>query len=428
MARGRLPGRRPPPNPGPTPRDRTSPTRLAPGLLRRLEDPRRLDSRSLPESGIPDAAAKAEIRKQAGVDWDKLVKAWEYVAEAPGNTGFLVIRHGAIVGEWYRGGDRKSDFLIYSSSKAYTSTAFGLILSDFGGGTTSLGKPLSLDTKVCNAEWLPESLPLPDPRKAEATVRNFLNMASGLGTEAVPAKKPFEWALGHVEGSPFAKLKGDPGTVFNYSNAGVAHLVLVFQRAAGVDLYPFLKERLFDPIGMKQVRWDALGGDGAIGPFSQGYSGIHSTPREHARFCQLALHRGEWAGKRIVPASYYDFAWKSSPANPTYGAQWWVYPRWKEGPDRPSDDLGPEPQRRIRPPEQGPDLRPPRRWQHLSQGIRGRAGPAGAGGRRLNRREELNRQDAAYAKLGERKRAGQNMISFSLFLRLSSLAISASWR
>ena len=52
----------------------------------------------LPESGIPDASQKAEIRKQAGIDWDKLAKAWEYNAEAPGNTGFMVIRHGVIVG------------------------------------------------------------------------------------------------------------------------------------------------------------------------------------------------------------------------------------------------------------------------------------------------------------------------------------------
>ena len=140
----------------------------------------------LPESGIPDAPAKAAIRQQAGVDWDKLSRAWDYVAEAPGNTGFLVIRHGVIVGEWYRGGDRKTDFNIYSSSKAYTSTAFGMILSDFGGGASPAGRILMLDTKVCNSDWLPESLPLPDPRKADATVRNFLNMASGLGTEPVP--------------------------------------------------------------------------------------------------------------------------------------------------------------------------------------------------------------------------------------------------
>ena len=286
----------------------------------------------LPESGIPDANQKAEIRKQAGIDWDKLAKAWEYNAEAPGNTGFVVIRHGLIVGEWYRGGDRKSEFNIYSSSKAYTSTAFGLILSDFGASATPTGKILSLDTKVCNSEWIADSLPLPDPRKADATVRNFLNMASGLGTEAVPAKKPFEWSLGHVEGSPFAKLKGEPGTVFNYSNAGVSHLVLLFNKAAGTDLYPFLKEKLFNPIGIKQLRWQQVGGEGGIGPFSQGYSGIYTVPREHARFCQLALHRGEWAGKRIVPDSYYDFAWKGTKVNPTYGAQWWVYPRWKNAP------------------------------------------------------------------------------------------------
>ena len=286
----------------------------------------------LPESGSPDSTRKAEIRRQAGIDWDELAKAWEYVTEAPGDTGFLVIRHGAIVGEWYRGGDRTSEHNIYSSSKAYTSTAFGLILADFGAGASPAGRILMLDTKICNSEWLPESLPLPDPRKADATVRNFLNMASGLGTEAVPAKLPFETALGLAGGSPFAKLKGEPGTVFNYSNAGVAHLVLAFQHATGTDLYPFLKKELFDPVGIKQIRWQAIGGDGGIGPFSQGYSGIYTTPREHARFCQLALHRGEWAGKRIVPESYYDFAWKGTKVNSTYGAQWWVYPRWKEAP------------------------------------------------------------------------------------------------
>ena len=185
----------------------------------------------LPESGEPIAEQKEEIRKQTGCDWDKLEAAWEHNAAAPGATGLLVIRKGHVVGEWYRGGDRTKTFNIYSSSKSYTSTAFGLILADFGNGPLPDGKKLTLDTKVCNAEWIPESLPLPDPRKAEITVRNLLNMASGIGPEPVPMKLPFETSLGHVDGSPFAKLKGDPGTVFNYSNAGVAHLVLLFNHA-----------------------------------------------------------------------------------------------------------------------------------------------------------------------------------------------------
>jgi CubicO group peptidase (beta-lactamase class C family) len=285
----------------------------------------------LPADGEPDDSQKARIRDVGGVDWDSLKAAWEHNAAASGATGLLVIRHGQIVGEWYKEGDRTTAFNIYSSSKSYTSTAYGLILSDFGNGPLPGGKTLSLDTKVCNAEWLPESLPLPDARKAEITVRNILNMSAGLDVQNPPVEDhPFEWALGHVAGSPMVKLLNDPGAAFHYSNAGVAHLVLAFHRATGEDLYPFLKRRLFEPIGETQLRWKPLGGPeggaGAIGPFSQGYSGIHTNPRQHARFCYLAMHKGEWAGKRIVPASYYDFAWKGTSVKADYGGQWWTAP------------------------------------------------------------------------------------------------------
>jgi CubicO group peptidase (beta-lactamase class C family) len=288
----------------------------------------------LPESGIPDDSQKAKIRTVAGVDWDKLKEAWEHNASAAGGTGLLVIRHGYVVGEWYKEADRKTDFNIYSSSKAYTSTAFGLILKDFGAGKLPGDRTLELDTKVCNETWIPESLPLLDPRKSEITVRQFLNMASGLTEENPPVENhPFEWSLGHVVDSPMVKLKDDPGKAFHYSNAGVAHLVLLFKNATKMDLFPFMSEKVFKPIGMTQVRWLPIGGkDGAIGPYSQGYSGVHTNPREHARFCYLALHKGEWDGKRVVPESYYDFAWKGISANPTYGAQWWVQPRFAGAP------------------------------------------------------------------------------------------------
>src|SRR5262245_40447348 len=286
----------------------------------------------LPDSGDPDSERKANIRKTAGMDWDKLESAWQFNATAPGATGLLVIRKGYIAGEWYRGCDRTKAFNIYSSSKSYTSTAFGLILEDFGAGPLPSGKTLTLDTKVCNAEWIPESLPLPDPRKADITVRHLLNMTSGIGSEPVPPKNPYETSLGLIDGSPFSKLRGEPGTVFNYSNAGVSHLVLLFNRARGVDLYPFLKERLFDPIGITRLEWLKIGGEGTIGPYNQGYSGVLTNPREHARFCYLALHKGEWAGKRIVPAAYYDFAWAPSKVKNNYGGQWWTFPEIADAP------------------------------------------------------------------------------------------------
>ncbi len=286
----------------------------------------------LPKSGEPNDAEKAKIREVAGINWDKLTEAWKHNTSAPGATGLLVIRKGQVAGEWYRGGDVNKAFNIYSSSKAYTSTAFGLILDDFGAGPLPNGKKLTLDTKVCNEEWIPESLPLSDPRKSAITVRHLLNMASGIGSEPVPMKQPFETSLGHTSGSPFAMLKGEPGKVFNYSNAGVSHLTLLFQHAQSSDLFPFMKAKLFDPVGMKNVSWMKIGGEGGIGPYNQGYSGVHTVPREHARFCYLALHKGEWAGKRIVPASYYDFAWKPTDVKNDYGAQWWTFPGLPNGP------------------------------------------------------------------------------------------------
>jgi CubicO group peptidase (beta-lactamase class C family) len=84
---------------------------------------------------------------------------------------------------------------------------------------------------------------------------------------------------------------------------------------------------------MEKVTWTQIGG-GKLGPFSQGYSGVMTNPREHARFCYLALHKGTWNGKPIVPASYYDFAWQGTKVKPDYGAQWWVNPRH---PDAPKD-------------------------------------------------------------------------------------------
>ena len=283
---------------------------------------------ALPQNGEPDARQKAAIAR-LGVDFDALKEAWSYNARPEGATGLIVIRKGTVVGEWYKDSDQNTTFNIYSSAKAYTSLAYGLLLSEIERGR----RTLTLDTKVGNETWLPESLPLSDPRKADITLRHLLNMTSGIEGGSLPIDTaPFEIALGKTKDSPFATLKSEPGEKFLYSDAGVAHLVLLFKRAAGQDLQPYLKERVYSRIGMRSVTWTQIGGKGKLGPLSQGYSGVVTTPREHARFCYLALHKGMWDGRRVVPESHFDFAWTGTKANPMYGAQWWVYPRHPDAP------------------------------------------------------------------------------------------------
>jgi hypothetical protein len=46
----------------------------------------------------------------------------------------------------------------------------------------------------------------------------------------------------------------------------------------------------------------------------------------------LALHRGKWAGKQLVPERHYDFAWKGTKVKPEYGGLWWVYPHHPDAP------------------------------------------------------------------------------------------------
>jgi CubicO group peptidase (beta-lactamase class C family) len=282
--------------------------------------------RLLPVERPPDAAERARLRHIGGVDWDKLRAAWEYNAAAPGPTGLLVVRHGWVVGEWYRDADVETPFNIYSSSKAYVSVAFGLLLAEAAAGKASAG--LTLDSRVYTERWLPEGMPPSDPRKAEITLRQLLQMTSGIPShndtgEPPAGVGPYEFALGKDPAWKTAKLAAAPGTAWSYSNPGVSHLILIHHRASGQDLRDYLRGRLFEPIGMTHFDWLAQGGEGHIGPHRQGYSGLLTTARDHARFLYLALHRGRWGTRQVVPADYYGWGLGPTPVKPDYGALWW---------------------------------------------------------------------------------------------------------
>jgi CubicO group peptidase (beta-lactamase class C family) len=98
---------------------------------------------------------------------------------------------------------------------------------------------------------------------------------------------------------------------------------MIHHRASGEDLREYLRRRLFDPIGLTHNEWLTDGG-GRIGPFRQGYSGLLTTARDHARFLYLALHRGRWGEAQVVPADYYSWALGPTATNPDYGALWWL--------------------------------------------------------------------------------------------------------
>ena len=281
------------------------------------------------------------ILELGDVDPAILAKAWEYHLESRGmastfyppeqlierskTSAVLVLRHGYIVGEWYQNADAKTRWNIRSCSKSFTGTALGILFGE---------SDLSLDSR--GYDYLPEGLPLSDPRKAGIALRHLMSMTSNIAGEnhgvflrdGYDGGGPFEFSLGKCadgKGRSVAALTGDPGTAFEYSDAAFAHLSLIFARVAGEELESFLRRRVIDPIGIEDFEWPAIGGAGNLGPHTGPGGGVRITPRDLARFGYLMLKNGAWKDRQLVPREWIEIATRSSQeVDRRYGYTWWV--------------------------------------------------------------------------------------------------------
>jgi len=251
------------------------------------------------------------------------------------SSSVLVIRHGYVVGEWYQNADEKTLWNIYSCTKSFTGTAYGMVFKDSAEGKFLCKGEISLDSSAYS--YIPEGFPLTDPLKERIKIRHLLTMTSCIKGEDAgvfglrPAEGfgPFELALGRcptADGVWVSGLWGEPGTKWDYSDPAFAHLALIFTNLTKMELEDYMKDRVFNPIGLENCKWDRIGGnDGSIGPHTLPNGGIHITARNLARFGYLALNHGVWAGQEIVPEQWMEKATQTSQSlNKDYGYTWWV--------------------------------------------------------------------------------------------------------
>lgn len=259
-----------------------------------------------------------------------------------------IIRHGWLVREFHTfnvlAGTR---FDIWSGTKSFTGTAWGLLLDDALQQRFPQAQALTLDTPAY--PFIPEGYPLSDARKERITFRQLLSMTSGIagedsGCEGMATDTwvgPFEHALGKAPnrlGNWTYQLNGEPGSRFEYSDPAMCHLALAFANITGRDMHDFLDERIFRPIGIENLSWDVQGGSGFLGPHTNAHTGVHISARELARFCYLMLKRGAWAGQQLVPEWWLDLSSRTSQElNPRYGYTWWVNTRNVRWPGMPTD-------------------------------------------------------------------------------------------
>ena len=202
----------------------------------------------------------------------------------------MIMRHDRIAAEgWWAPYGPGLRHMMMSASKTFAGAAVGIAVRE---GITSL------DEKVVDIfpEYLPETV---SDNLASVRVRDLLCMGSGSDHE-VPVDQ--DWPRNLFNETEFVHV---PGTEFLYNNAPATLLAYIIKKKTGLDLPEYLRERLFDKIGIDHdnVTWFKAPNSVTFAP-----GGFHCTTEDLLRLMRLYLHGGVWDGERILDEEYVQLA------------------------------------------------------------------------------------------------------------------------
>jgi CubicO group peptidase (beta-lactamase class C family) len=255
----------------------------------------------------------------------------------------LVERHGRLVAEHYLTGNDHPINRLYGIGLPFTArTIFGRevlhdarsvsksVISLLVGTFVGEGQNLNLDGSI--ASYFPElTLPLDDERRA-ITLRNLLTMSSGLDwhEDSVPNDETrLFWKADLANFVLGRSLIAKPGRRFLYNSGGAALVAEILVKTGGKPLADLVRERLFDPMGIKEWEWarDIHGRPLA-------FTGLRLLPRDMLKLGRLMLDGGKWYGRQIVSRDWVEASLKNNigtghkippgaDGELTYGYFWW---------------------------------------------------------------------------------------------------------
>ncbi len=172
-----------------------------------------------------------------------------------------------------------------------------------------------------------------EPRRAAATIEDFLTMRSGIEwagrnqgyddeTHPTVVLEASEDWIGYILSRP---LTTDPGERFDYNDGVSVLLGKIVREATGERLDRWAAEELFRPIGIEDFHWK-LTPTGEVD--SEG--GLYLATHDLARIGYLMLRGGEWNGRQVVSRDWVQASTAPVVQETGYGYQWWV-PLHEEG-------------------------------------------------------------------------------------------------
>ena len=234
--------------------------------------------------------------EEAGLDGQRLKTLFSNLAgDVHGDLkGVVILRHGKLVAESYFNGDDESTLHdIRSATKSITATLMGIAIQ-----RRIIG---SVDDSI--AEYLPH---LPRDGKEKITIRDLLNMRSGLDADDADDASPgnesrLDESADWIKSVYAVPVRTAPGRKYQYVSINAFLAGAIVQNASKIHLEDFAERYLFGPLGITRYEWRHVPVDRTTG---QG--NLKITTRDEAALGELFLQKGRYDGHQIVNAEWIE--------------------------------------------------------------------------------------------------------------------------
>ena len=261
-------------------------------------------ARPAPRSRLPGPPRPAAAAPGPGLD------AFRRHARELGARTLVVLRGEEIL---VSDGEVTEVRRIASCRKSIVNALYGMAVGE--------GK-INLDASLAEV-GIDDYAPLTEMEK-RATIRQLLQARSGIYIPA-SAESPAMRAARPARGSHA------PGSFWYYNNWDFNVLGEIYQRVTGEGLFTAIEHRLARPLGWQDFDplRHALWGYEPESPRFGAYN-MWMSARDMARFGQLFLNRGRWAGRQLIPARWIDESTRVYSTTDHdgilggYGYLWWL--------------------------------------------------------------------------------------------------------
>ena len=270
---------------------------------------------------FPDDEWVIKSASDLGIDQEKVDRLFDLSFEDDATQAVVLIKDGYLIGEKYAEGFDKNSFgTSWSMAKSFYASLIGISIDR--------GEINSLDDKVS------DYLDYFNDERSEITIRDILNMASGLQFPEHEHELMF-FKTDHLAYAKNIGVEKKPNVLFEYNNVNSMLLGDILLRATGQKADELLNERILKPIGAEN---STLWRDSADNVLT--YCCIDMSARDYSRFGLLFSRNGKWEQDQIISSGYvketFTPYWEFTPErftdlNRGYSLHWWFSKNDDEG-------------------------------------------------------------------------------------------------